>query len=350
MALLRLRFLLPVAALAAGSWVGLGRPGPGPMVELAKHAWTPGSVPATPVQPRGEPQRSDSSPPAVDPRFLPDPTPWPRLNPEANTTRAWLTAEGPAYAAGDGRRLVTFTFDDGPFPETTPVVLHVLEKHRVRATFFWIGRYLDGDSERAVASRAVAKQVEAAGHLVGNHSHDHLRLTTLTHAQQVAQIDDGAESIARAIGKRPVLFRPPYGQLDAYSERLLAERGQTLVLWSVEAGDMQCDDAEGMAGSLREQIEYAGGGIVLLHDIRFSSADALDKLLTWLDAHRYDPARPARVGYEVIDLPGFLRATAASPQPYANRVELEKTRAQEWKRAHPARSAPAVLLGEEPVM
>ena len=56
-----------------------------------------------------------------------------------------MLAEGPAHAPDDGRRVVTFTFDDGPFPETTPAILEILAKHRVRATFFWIGRYLDGD-------------------------------------------------------------------------------------------------------------------------------------------------------------------------------------------------------------
>ena len=103
------------------------------------------------------------------------------------------------------------------------------------------------------------------------------------------------------------------------------------MLWSVEVGDMKRDDPEGMVDSLTDQIEYGGGGIVLLHDIRFTSADTLDKLLLWLHAHRYDPNRPERIGYEVVDLPGYLRATAASPQPFASRHDLEKARASTWR-------------------
>ena len=357
---LGLRALLPLFALAAGSWLGLDAHAraTGEGIAHSAAARVTGylslgrgrdAIPP-PIPPTSAGDDPAEAPPTVDPKLLPDPTPWPQLNPEINAGRAWVIAEGPVQRPGDGRRLVTFTFDDGPFPETTPVVLRVLARHAVRGTFFWIGRYLDGDSGRAVASRAVARQVAAAGHLVGNHTHDHRLLLNLSRSEQIAQIDDGADSIERAIGKRPVLFRPPFGQLDLYSEALLRTRGQTLVLWSVEAGDMKSADADAMFESLRDQIEYAGGGIVLLHDIRFSSADTLDKLLTWLDARRFDPRRPDRVGYQVVDLPSYLRAVAAAPQPYVSRDELERARAAAWRKLHPHGGVPAAMISEEPAM
>jgi peptidoglycan/xylan/chitin deacetylase (PgdA/CDA1 family) len=286
--------------------------------------------------------------PGVDPSLLPDPTPWPRLNPEVSTRRAWLLAEGPQHAPGDGRRLVTLTFDDGPFPETTPTYLRILARHNVRAAFFLIGNYLDGDTERAEHTREVAREIARAGHLVGNHTHDHLRLTQLPRADVLAQIDEGAMSIERATGKRPLLFRPPYGQLDSWASERLRERGAELVLWSVEASDMKTEDGQAIADSLREQIEYAGGGIVLLHDIRWGSADALEKLLSWLDHRRWDPRRPDVVGYEVVDLVQYLRATAAAPQPFSDRGELEQARSAEWRRQHPQHVAPPpVTLARE---
>jgi peptidoglycan/xylan/chitin deacetylase (PgdA/CDA1 family) len=243
---------------------------------------------------------------------------------------------------------VTFTFDDGPFPETTPTFLSVLARHGVRGTFFWIGNYLDGDSERAIKTREVARQVVAEGHFVGNHTHDHDRLTILPRADVLAQIDDGAASIERAIGKRPAFFRPPYGQLDAWTSERLKERGAELVLWSVEAGDMKADDAQAIADSLREQLEYAGGGIVLLHDVRYSSAEALEKLLAWVDRHKWDVRRPDQPGWIVTDLVGYLRETAANPQPYGDRSELGRARAAEWRKHHPHFVAPPpAVLGRE---
>ncbi len=244
--------------------------------------------------------------------------PWPRLNPEANMTKAWRLAEGRHRRPGDKRRLVTLTFDDGPFPETTPKVLELLAKYDVHATFFVIGRYLDGPGERALASRAVLHKIVEAGHLVGNHTHDHALLTSVTHTQVLDQIDRGAASIERTIGKKPILFRPPYGELDDFGVEAVRARGLDVLLWNVEAQDMARDDATTMFKELVHQIRYAEGGVVLLHDIRWTSVRILEKLLIFLDAKRFDPERPDREGYVIVDMPTYLREVAASPpQPGA---------------------------------
>ena len=339
----RLATLALFVSLAAGSWVGLGKPDVAQARGLARDAAARVGMHNIPLPPGLAPPVEPPTP-GVDPSLLPDPTPWPRLNPAVSTRRAWLLAEGPHHPAGDGRRLVTFTFDDGPFPETTPVFLKVLARHEVKAAFFWIGHYLDGEAERAVKTREVARQVVAAGHLVGNHTYDHMRLTILPRSDVLEQIDRSALSIENAIGKRPTLFRPPFGQLDSWTSERLQERGAELVLWSVEASDMKSDDGQAIFDSLREQLEYAGGGVVLLHDVRWASADALDKLLLWLAHHRWDPARPEVTGYVVTDLVQYLRATAQSPQPYDDRGALEQARSATWRKAHPSRAAPPAVL------
>ena len=253
----RLGTIALAASLAAGTWIGLGRPDAAEARVLGERLFARARSVQTAI-PRGGPPPVDPPSPSVDPSLLPDPTPWPRLNPQVSTRRAWLLAEGPHHLANDGRRLVTFTFDDGPFPETTPTFLRVLARHNVKGTFFWIGHYLDGDSDRATKTREVARQVVAEGHLVGNHTHDHQRLTILPRADVLAQIDDGASSIERATGKRPTLFRPPYGQLDAWTSERLRERGGELVLWSVEAGDMKTEDAQAIFGVILLQDQWNG--------------------------------------------------------------------------------------------
>ena len=341
-----LRKLVPIAALGVGSWIGLVG------VEQAErdtHAQIDRAhdvIVATPYLNTAiesvddfihskktqeaiapfVPTSDAHVAPSVDPSTLPDPAPFPRMNPSANVGRAWLLAEGPAYDPNDNKRLVTLTFDDGPVPETTPAILRTLAQYKVHATFFFIGRYLDGNDSRAVATRSVAQSVLAAGHMIGNHTHDHLLLTTTTHAHALAQIEDGAASIEHAIGRKPVFFRPPYGQLDPFTEDVLQKRSDEVVLWNVEAGDMLNDDPEAMAASLETQISRSNGGVVLLHDVRPSTVRTLPKLLAWLRAHAYDPARPQRVGYQIVDLPEYLRATAAHPQPYADRAEVEEAR------------------------
>jgi peptidoglycan/xylan/chitin deacetylase (PgdA/CDA1 family) len=269
----------------------------------------PAAPPATPRF------ASEPSKVTVDPSALPDPSAFPRLNPNASIAAAWQIAQGPAYEESDKRRLVTLTFDDGPFPETTPRILSTLQKHHVHASFFLIGQYLDGTDARAEATREVVRRMAAAGHLIGNHTHDHELLTTLPHTEALAQIDSGDRAIERVLGKKPLLFRPPFGQLDSFTEQALAARGSEVVLWSVEAQDMKQKDTDAMVESIERQIDHAGGGIVLLHDIRWSTVAALPRLLEWLRARRYDPARPKRIGYEIVDLPTYFRETAARPTP-----------------------------------
>ncbi len=367
--------LLLVLGLAVGSWVGLGAPkveslrqahlsfsalpslaslpqlpSLPPLPHLPGFGRTPAAPP--PVRAGGSAGSSaaEGVVPPVDARLLPDPNPWPGLNADASVKRAWLLSEGPQPVPGDGRRSVTLTFDDGPFPETTPLVLRILEKHRVHATFFWIGRYLDGTSDRAERTRAVALQVRNAGHLIGTHTHDHERLTGVSHAEVVGQIDRGMTSIERTVGVRPSVFRPPFGQLDPYGESVARERGLTLVLWNIETQDLHHTDPDAMAKSLEDQLDFSGGGIVLLHDIRYTTAETVDRLLTWLDHHRYDPAHPATVGYDVVDFAEFTRRTAAAPQPFASRAALEEARAAAWRAHHPeARLPPVAACDEAPL-
>ena len=283
----------------------LGKPGPKP----AQNSTVPDAPPM---------------PAAVDEAALPTPGEMSGTEITTNKSRAWLLAEGPAREE-DSPKLVTLTFDDGPDADTTPAVLKLLHKHHVRATFFFIGRYLDGNKRRNIRARAAARDIADAGHMIGSHTHDHDLLTTDTHTKVLEQIDDGIASIEHAIGRRPDLFRPPYGQLDAFGEQAIAERHLGLVLWSVEAADMQEPDENTTFTHLVEQLDYAGGGLVLLHDVKWPTVHVLARLLDWLDAKKYS----------VVDLPTYFRETRLHPQPYASRKQLEDARAAAWRATHP---------------
>jgi peptidoglycan/xylan/chitin deacetylase (PgdA/CDA1 family) len=329
------RALVPVIALGVGTWLGMGRPDAPRLVELARHVTpllsrlegslrgaTAGTETAGPHAPP-----LDGAPSTVDASALPDPRPpFPRLDPQASAERAWMVAEGPTHAPGDGRRLVTFTFDDGPFPETAPTVLRILDQHHIRATFFLIGSYLDGDDKRAAETRMWARRIADAGHLVGNHTQDHKLLTSLPHAAALAEIDDAAAAIERATGKRPLLFRPPYGEMDPWLEGAVRERKLELLLWSIDVEDMKRSEPDAIVADLEKQLEYKGGGVVLLHDMHWPSVKAFNRLLRWLDGAKWDAAHPEKPGWDIVDLPEYLRATAAAPLPYANREELERAR------------------------
>jgi peptidoglycan/xylan/chitin deacetylase (PgdA/CDA1 family) len=332
--------LVLAISLTAGSWLGLGRPDPSrarevvatakqEVVARATGASPAGASPAPSAAPR--PAEEDKAiglgqPRAADPSAVPALRPWPELNPDASIERGWIVAEGPRHEPGDTHRLVTLTFDDGPFLETTPTILKLLAAYKLRATFFVVGRYLDGDTRRDEATRRLLKKIDAAGHLIGNHTHDHSRLTIASHTRVLEQIDEGSASIERVTGKKPLLFRPPFGELDDFGRAAVRERGLDVLLWNIEVNDMQRDDPHEMLKDITRQLNHKEGGIVLLHDIRKTSVAVVRELLVWLNEHRWDPKKPSRVGYEVVDLPTYLRAVAAAPQPYETREDLEKAR------------------------
>ena len=337
-----LRVVAPLASLAIGTWVGLGSPGGDVARAACRRAaiTVAGDPSAAAPKPLRVPE--DQAPATVDVRSLDDtdPSPLPNLNPDGTIRRAWLLAEGPAYAPDDNKHYVTFTFDDGPFPETTPHILDLLAWHHVRATFFVIGEYLEGEGARAAEVRELVRREVLDGHAVGNHTYDHRHLTEVSRPRALAEIDDGAAAIARVTGQTPAFIRPPYGDLSRFLERTLAERGTQVVLWSIEAEDMKRDDPDEIFEECKRRIEYAGGGIVLLHDVRPSSAHAFAKLLHWLNENRYDPMHPEVRGYKVVDLEDYIRATAASPQPFATRQALDDARKAAWIKANAGQMPP----------
>jgi peptidoglycan/xylan/chitin deacetylase (PgdA/CDA1 family) len=322
------RALLPFVAVSLGTWIGLGRPAPA-AVTLRMHGA------ARPESSHGE----DDPPPPVPARErvpftfdgdgVSEPAPpWPQSNIDDSTQRAWLLSEGPFHPSNDGRRLVTFTFDDGPSPENEPALLAILDKHKIRAAFFFIGQYLQGEGGRAVEMRECARRIVESGHYVGNHTMHHRLLSALPDAYALPEIDASADAIERATGIRPRLFRPPYGALDDRLELALHDRKLELMLWNIDVQDMKRSDPDDVLLRLKQELEYHQGGIVLLHDVHGPSVKAFHKLLTWLESTPWDPIHPERRGWDIVDLAEYMRATAASPQPYASREDLEKARAR----------------------
>jgi peptidoglycan/xylan/chitin deacetylase (PgdA/CDA1 family) len=210
---------------------------------------------------------------------------------------------------------VTFTFDDGPAEEPwlTPEVLRLLRDHRVRGTFFLTGSRLEGRDRLSDARREVARRIAREGHLLGNHALDHRDLSRERRGEPWIrrEIERSAELIEATTGVRSRWFRPPYGKLGPTAQALLRTRGDELVLWAIDGQDVTESDPERLARRLCGQLQFAGQGIVLLHDLRPSSVQALGIVLQWLERHRRDPA--LGTGFSIVDLPTFLAHAALRP-------------------------------------
>jgi peptidoglycan-N-acetylglucosamine deacetylase len=154
-------------------------------------------------------------------------------------------------------RIVRLTFDDGPVRPNTPRVLHVLNNHRVKATFFVIGQH-------ARRYPRLLKREYRQGHSVQNHTYTHPDLTTLGNAGIKRELRATNRAIKAAGVPRPHRFRPPYGHTNARVRSVGASLGLIETLWSVDPHDWA--DPPASVICKRVVSNARPGSIVLLHD------------------------------------------------------------------------------------
>lgn len=165
------------------------------------------------------------------------------------------TILGPAVIRAAGAREAALTFDDGPSPDTARV-LDVLKRENVKATFFLCGANAERYPE-------LVRRIRDEGHVIGNHTYSHPWLYLKSEAVIAAEIDRTQDVLERVSGRRPTLFRPPFGVRWFGLWPLLRERGLTMVMWN----DRAVDGGEGAAGLVRTALGgLRPGAIVLLHD------------------------------------------------------------------------------------
>lgn len=193
---------------------------------------------------------------------------------------AWGTAQHaplPGLAPGE----IVLTFDDGPRPPSTPLVLKALADHCVKATFF-----VNGEPLRQHAD--LARQVRDAGHTLGMHGHRHDNFSQLPAEAQGSDLKAMMAAYVDVLGERPAAWRFPFLAESPLMMKALAQLGVTVM--SVDAGAedwLPGQTPQMLATKLLGQLAKSGGGIVLLHDAQDQTAAALPFLLQTLKAKGY---------------------------------------------------------------
>lgn len=172
-------------------------------------------------------------------------------------------------------KYIALTFDDGPSRKYTPILLDGLKERGVQATFFLMGKNIEGEED-------IVKRMSEEGHLIGNHSYEHIQLTKAGAKAVCEAVEHTQEQIEAITGKRPEYIRPPYGD---WNEELEEEIGMTPVLWSLDSLDWKLKDT----GKIIRQVlkDVKDGDIILLHDIFPSSVEAALELIDILQKEGY---------------------------------------------------------------
>ena len=193
-----------------------------------------------------------------------------------------------------GKKLVALTFDDGPYPETTPGLLKYLKSVNVNVTFFALG-------ENAKANPDIIKQEAADGNVVASHTWDHKELTTLSPAAQKQEIMSAHNLIDSLTGKTVNIYRPPYG---AYDKTTLAQTTLSPIIWGVDTEDWKL--VGNSAAVAQNAITHAhNGAIILIHDIHPWSVAAVPTIVSTLQSQ----------GYTFVTVPELLGALEGGIKP-----------------------------------
>jgi peptidoglycan/xylan/chitin deacetylase (PgdA/CDA1 family) len=180
---------------------------------------------------------------------------------------------------------VVLTFDDGPWPENTPAILRALADNCLKATFFEIG-------EHATWHPEITKQVVEAGMTVGTHTWSHKDLARNPYAKDIelakAEIEMGISAVHAAAGapiapffRFPALQHPP--ELLSY----MSERNIGVFSADFDSRDFKMRKPEEVIKSVMTKLEKNGKGIILMHDFRRATAEAMPELLRQLKAGGY---------------------------------------------------------------
>ena len=216
---------------------------------------------------------------------------------------------------------IAMTFDDGPSATLTPKLLDILAAHHIKATFFVLGEMVTEHPE-------ILARAEREGHEIGNHSWSHPNLAKMSLEGVRSQLQRTDDEIKSASGKRPTLFRPPYGSITEREKRWIHDQfGYDIILWDVDPLDWKRPGPAVVRSRILK--ETRPGSIVLSHDIHPGTIEAMPSTFDELEAK----------GFKFVTVSELIgMATPVTPHPKT--TPAEKAAAKVAPSAVPASSSP----------
>ena len=161
------------------------------------------------------------------------------------------------YASKTGPARIALTFDDGPHPRYTPVILDILNEFDIPATFFVVGVNVETYPD-------LIKRIEKEGHELGNHTYYHNHVAKMSQESLQKDILLCSDAVERITGKRPRYFRPPEGVCSKSVQNICGTAEMTIVMWSVDTRDWAHTPINEMYENVRRNTK--NGSIILMHD------------------------------------------------------------------------------------
>ena len=202
----------------------------------------------------------------------------------------------PIYSVGTEEKKIAISFDAAWGADDTDTLISVLKQYNVPATFFVVGEWVDKYPEEV-------KRLSDAGHDVMNHSNTNPYMTSLTTERMIAELNACNDKIAAITGKKPTLFRCPYGDYNNAVVNTVKEIGMETIQWDVDSLDWK-DSATVSSIVTRVTGKVKNGSIVLFHNDADHTPEALPIILEKLISEGYTFVKIAdliyKENYEII--------------------------------------------------
>lgn len=186
------------------------------------------------------------------------------------------------YIGDTSKKVIYLTFDEGYENGFTPKILDTLKQNEVKSIFFVTGPYIKDHSD-------LVKRMLNEGHLVGNHTINHLSLPTVSDSSLEKELSGLEKQFTLVTGKGMKYMRPPSGE---YSEKVLAaakQLGYKTVFWSYAYADFDINKQKGADHAYKVVMDNLHNGeVLLLHAVSKDNAEALDKIIKEIKSEGYE--------------------------------------------------------------
>ena len=186
--------------------------------------------------------------------------------------------ELPVYSVQRDEPLVALTFNCAWEENDIPQLLDLLEKEKIKATFFLVGQWIERYPDSV-------RQIAAAGHEIGNHSYSHVDFVGAGEDVIRQQMEKTDALIQDLTGSAPTLARVPSGSYDSRVIRLLRQQGYEVIQWDVDSVDWQRPPADEITERILNKVQ--NGSIVLFHSGAATTLEALPDVIAGLREKGY---------------------------------------------------------------
>lgn len=185
----------------------------------------------------------------------------------------------PIYCVDKGeKKVLSISFDAAWGADDTMNLIDILGKYNVKATFFVVGSWVDEFPD-------AVKALSDAGHEIMNHSNSHPHMTQISKEKMKEEVETCNQKIEAITGKRPTLFRAPYGDYNNDVVQTVRECGSYTIQWDVDSLDWKDLSAQEITKRVTEKVKP--GSIVLFHNAALHTPEALPGIIEKIQSDGY---------------------------------------------------------------